>query len=176
MKMVKYVKNNYKWYAWIGDDIKLGAFETKKQAEIMAEFYINTFLGGEQGSTGCRSNYCIEQLNEWLLKKSFKLFKCRREFRTSRLMRQGYHSPVNQIVMMQIILIETVRFNTLHMMAINCLTPIIGQLCLLCDYNEITMQTLLQRQYSTAVRFRPPPLKTMSDYNNKRKYKEIDCD
>ena len=29
----------------IGDDIKLGAFETKKQAEIMAEFYINTFLG-----------------------------------------------------------------------------------------------------------------------------------
>ena len=51
--MVKYVKNNYKWYAWIGDDIKLGAFETKKQTEIMAKFYINTFLGGEQGSTGC---------------------------------------------------------------------------------------------------------------------------
>jgi len=65
-------------------------------------------------------------LNEWLLKKSFKLFKCRREFLTSRLVRQGYHSPVNQIVMTQIILIEIMYLNQIHMMAVNCLTPIIG--------------------------------------------------
>ena len=42
-----WIKNNYKWYAWIGDDIKLGAFKTKEEAEVMAQFYIKTFLGGE---------------------------------------------------------------------------------------------------------------------------------
>jgi len=38
-------------------------------------------------------------------------FKCRKEFLTSRLVRQGYHSPVNQIVMTQINLIEAVHLS-----------------------------------------------------------------
>lgn len=43
------------------------------------------FKGAKLESTSNKVIDRMQQLNEWLLKKSFKLFKCRREFLTSRL-------------------------------------------------------------------------------------------